>query len=38
VYNRYLADGRRRRFYVITVEERQASHDVSVLLRRGIAK
>jgi hypothetical protein len=38
VYTRYLADGRRRRFYVITVEERRTSHDVSVLLRRGVAK
>ncbi len=38
LYTRFLADGRRRRFYVITVEERQASRDVSVLLRRGLAK
>jgi hypothetical protein len=38
VYSRYLADDRRRRFYAITVEEREASHDVSVLLRRGTAR
>ncbi len=38
VYTRFLADERRRRFYVITVEERQASRDVSILLRRGLAK
>ncbi len=38
VYTRFLADGQRRRFYVITVEERQASRDISILLRRGLAK
>lgn len=38
VFNRYLADSRRRRFYVISVEERLASRDTSVLLRRGLAK
>ncbi len=38
VYTRFLADGQRRRFYVIIVEERQASHDVSVILRRGLNK
>lgn len=37
VYSRYLADGRRRRFYVLTVEERQASRTVTILLRRGLA-
>ena len=37
-FNRFLADGRRRQFYVITVEERLASRDTSVLLRRGLAK
>ncbi len=38
VYSRFLADVGRKRFYVITVEERKTSHDVSVVLRRGIAK
>ncbi len=38
VFNRFLADGRRRQFYVITVEERVGPRDVSVLLRRGLAK
>lgn len=38
VFNRFLADGRRQRFYVITVEERLAPRDVSVLLRHGVAK
>jgi hypothetical protein len=38
VYMRYLADSRRRTFYVIVVEERQRSRDVSVLLRRGLAR
>lgn len=38
VYMRYLADSRRRTFYVIVVEERQRSGDVSILLRRGIAR
>lgn len=37
-FNRYLADARRRQFYVITVEERRASKDISVLLRHGLAK
>lgn len=37
-YSRFLADARRRRFYVIGVEERLTSKDVSVLLRRGVAK
>ncbi|MGQ0571703.1 MAG: hypothetical protein ACT4P5_19545 [Armatimonadota bacterium] len=38
VYNRFLADRRRREFYVIMVEEREAAQDVSVLLRRGLAR
>ncbi|MDQ7858624.1 MAG: hypothetical protein QN174_05450 [Armatimonadota bacterium] len=38
VFSRYLADGRRRTFYVITVEERARSRDVLILLRRGIAR
>ncbi len=38
VFSRYLADGQRRRFYAITVEERQTPRDVSVLLRSGVAK
>ncbi len=38
VFTRFLADGRRKRFYVIAIEERQASRDVSVLLRRGVAR
>lgn len=38
VYNRYLADGRRRQFYVLTVEERRASRTVAILLRRGLAR
>ena len=38
VFVRFLADGRRKRFYTITVEERQTSRDVSILLRRGLAK
>lgn len=37
VYTRYLADTKRRTFYVITVEERRRTRDVSVLLRRGLA-
>ena len=37
VYTRVLADARRRTFYVITIEERPASHDNGVLLRRGLA-
>ncbi|MGQ0550405.1 MAG: hypothetical protein ACT4PY_12145 [Armatimonadota bacterium] len=38
VFNRFLTDARRRQFYVITVEDRPASRDTSVLLRRGLAK
>jgi hypothetical protein len=38
VFSRYLADSRRRTFYVITVEERSASRDVVILLRRGLAR
>lgn len=38
VYSRYLADARRRTFYVITVEERQRSNDVAIVLRRGLAR
>lgn len=37
-FSRFLADAGRRRFYVITVEERRASRDTSVLLRHGLAK
>jgi len=37
VYLRLLADNRRKQFYVVSVEERQPSRDVSVLLRRGRA-
>lgn len=37
VYYRFLADAKRRQFYVITVEERQASRTVAILLRRGQA-
>jgi hypothetical protein len=37
-FTRYLADGPRKRFYTITVEERQILGDVSVLLRRGRAR
>ncbi|MBM3469912.1 MAG: hypothetical protein FJX73_03870 [Armatimonadetes bacterium] len=37
VYYRFLADAKRRQFYVITVEERQASRTVTILLRRGLA-
>lgn len=37
-FTRFLADGRRLRFYTITVEERQVLGDVSVLLRRGRAR
>ncbi len=37
VYNRFLADAKRRHFYVVTVEERQASRTVTILLRRGLA-
>jgi hypothetical protein len=38
LFTRFLADGRRKHFYAITVEERQTSRDVSVLLRRGVAR
>jgi len=38
LFTRFLTDRGRNRFYAITVEERQASGDVSVLLRRGLAK
>lgn len=38
VYSRYLADGQRRTFYVITIEERQQSKDVAIILRRGLAR
>lgn len=38
VFSRYLADSRRRTFYVITVEERTRSRDVVILLRRGVAR
>lgn len=38
VYNRFMADAKRKQFYVITVEERQASKTVTILLRRGLAK
>jgi hypothetical protein len=38
VFSRYLADNRRRTFYVITVEERTAARDVAIVLRRGLAR
>jgi hypothetical protein len=38
LFTRFLADRQRKRFYAIIVEERQPSGDVSVLLRRGLAK
>ncbi len=38
VYNRFLADAKRREFYIVTVEERQASRTVTILLRRGLAR
>lgn len=38
LFTRFLADGSRKRFYAITVEERQILGDVSVLLRRGQAR
>lgn len=38
LYARYLSDRPRRTFYVVTVEERPATRDVSILLRRGIAR
>jgi len=38
LFTRFLADGSRKRFYAITVEERQIHGDVSVLLRRGLAR
>lgn len=38
VFSRYLADARRKQFYVITVEERVAARSVSVFLRRGAAR
>jgi hypothetical protein len=37
-FTRYLADGPRKRFYAMTVEERQVLGDVSILLRRGRAR
>lgn len=37
VYSRFLADAKRKQFYVVTVEERQASRTVAILLRRGLA-
>jgi hypothetical protein len=37
-YLRVLADNRRRRYYVIAVDERKGSQDVSILLRRGLAR
>lgn len=38
VFIRLLSDRSRREFYTITVEERAAQRDVSVLLRRGLVK
>ncbi len=38
VYSRYLADSPRKRFYAITVEERQGSREVTISLRRGVAR
>jgi hypothetical protein len=38
VYSRYLADRTRRTFYIVTVEERQRSRDVGIILRRGLAR
>jgi hypothetical protein len=38
VFSRYLADSRRRTFYVMIVEERTRSRDVAILLRRGVAR
>lgn len=38
VYYRFLADAKRKQFYVVTVEERQASRTVAILLRRGLAR
>ncbi|MDR7555713.1 MAG: hypothetical protein QN157_08905 [Armatimonadota bacterium] len=35
LYTRYLVDGRRQRFYVVVVEERQRTGDVAIVLRRG---
>jgi hypothetical protein len=37
-YLRLLADNRRRQYYVIAVDERKSSKDVSILLRRGLAR
>jgi hypothetical protein len=38
IFTRFLSDRARTEFYAITVEERTASSDVSVLLRRGLVK
>jgi hypothetical protein len=38
IFLRFLSDRRRTEFYTITVEERTASRDVSILLRRGLVK
>ncbi len=38
VYNRFMADGQRRRFYAIAIEERPVARDISVLLRYGVAR
>jgi hypothetical protein len=38
IFTRFLSDRRRTEFYTITVEERTASRDVSILLRRGLVK
>ena len=38
VYNRFMADQSRRRFYALTVEERTPLGHVSVLLRYGVVR
>jgi len=38
VYNRFMADQSRRRFYAVTIEERTGLGHVSVLLRYGVAQ
>lgn len=38
IFTRFLSDRSRQEFYTIKVEEREASRDVSVVLRRGLVK
>lgn len=38
LYYRIAADAGRKTFYVVTVEERRRARDVSIVLRRGVAK